>query len=308
MVEFRRVALVGRPGSPHVADSLKVALATLRRAGVDVALEAATADLLSHPRSVARDAMGEEADLVVVVGGDGSILGVARDVAYAGVPVLGVNRGGLGFLADISPAQIETKLDAVLRGEYTIDERFLLEATACRQQRPLHDPAAALNDVVVHAGSMSRMMDFDLFVDDDFVYHQRSDGLIVSTPTGSTAYALSAGGPIMHPRLDAVVIVPMFPHTLTSRPLVVHGQSRICVRIGGAATTPKMSCDSQVDRDLEAGDEVLIEKHPHALRLAFPCGHNFYESCRSKLDWATRLSGRDSRAPEAPASREGRGD
>ena len=292
MVEFGRVALVGRPGSRHVADSLQVVLDTLRGAGVDVALETATAALLSQPQGVARDALGEHADLVVVVGGDGSILGVARDVADAGVPVLGVNRGGLGFLADISPAQIKTKLEAVLRGEYAIDQRFLLEAAAQRAGEPLNAAAAALNDVVVHAGSMSRMMDFDLFVDDEFVYRQRSDGLIVSTPTGSTAYALSAGGPIMHPRLDAVVIVPMFPHTLTSRPLVVHGESRIRVRIGEAATTPKMSCDSQVDQDLRGGDDVYIAKHPHALRLAFPCGHNFYESCRSKLDWATRLSGR----------------
>lgn len=292
MVEFGRVALVGRPGSLHVADSLQVVLDTLRGAGVEVALETATAALLSQPQGVARDALGEHADLVVVVGGDGSILGVARDVADAGVPVLGVNRGGLGFLADISPAQIKTKLEAVLRGEYAIDQRFLLEAAAHRAGEPLNAAAAALNDVVVHAGSMSRMMDFDLFVDDEFVYRQRSDGLIVSTPTGSTAYALSAGGPIMHPRLDAVVIVPMFPHTLTSRPLVVHGESRIRVRIGEAATTPKMSCDSQVDQDLRGGDDVYIAKHPHALRLAFPCGHNFYESCRSKLDWATRLSGR----------------
>ena len=292
MAEFDRIALVGRPGSPHVADSLKVVLATLRRTGVDVAVEADTAALLSLPEGISRDAIGEGADLVVVVGGDGSILGVARDVASAGVPVLGVNRGGLGFLADISPAQIEAKLSAVLRGEYTIDPRFLLEATAYRQGEPMRGSAPALNDVVVHAGSMSRMMDFDLFVDDEFVYHQRSDGLIVSTPTGSTAYSLSAGGPIMHPRLDAVVIVPMFPHTLTSRPLVVHGESSIRVRVGEAGTTPKMSCDSQVDRDLQAGDEVVIAKHPHMLRLAFPCGHNFYESCRSKLDWATRRSGR----------------
>lgn len=291
MVEFGRVALVGRPGSPHVADALRVVMAALRRAGADVALEQSAAQLLSHPQGIARDAIGQQADLVVVVGGDGSILGVARDVASAGVPVLGVNRGGLGFLAGISSDQINAKLDAVLRGEYVVDERFLLEATACRRKQPLHDAAAALNDVVVHAGSTSRMMDFDLFVDDEFVYRQRSDGLIVSTPTGSTAYALSAGGPIMQPRLDAIVIVPMFPHTLTSRPLVVHGESRIRVCIGGAATTAKMSCDSQVDQDLLTGDEVLIAKHPYALRLVFPREHNFYESCRSKLDWATRRSG-----------------
>lgn len=287
MTDFRRIAVVGRTGSPHVVDSLRIVLATLRAADVDVVLEAATASMLSQPDGVSREVIGEGVDLVVVVGGDGSILGVARDVAHTGVPVLGVNRGTLGFLADIAPEQIDDKVRGVLAGDYTVEDRFLLEASVRRNNGDV-DAGVALNDIVVHAGSMSRMMDFRLFVDGEFVYDQRSDGLIVSTPTGSTAYALSAGGPIMHPQLDAVVIVPMFPHTLTSRPLVVCGDVEIGVRIGGAST-PKVSCDSQVDLDLEPGDEVRIVKHPHALRLAYPVGHNFYESCRSKLDWATRL-------------------
>ena len=291
MSDFRRVALVGRTGSPQVVDSLNIVLATLTEAGVDVVLESETAAMLACPGGVDRRVLGDDLDLVVVVGGDGSILGVARDVAHTRVPVLGVNRGGLGFLADISPPQITAKLAAVLRGEHTVEERFLLDAHVFRDGHEVN-VATALNDVVVHAGSVSRMMDLRLSIDDEFVYDQRSDGLIVSTPTGSTAYALSAGGPIMHPKLDALVVVPMFPHTLTSRPLVVHGDSRISVRVGGAATTPKVSCDSQVDHELKANDEVRVAKHPHALRLAFPIGHNFYESCRSKLDWATRLGGR----------------
>lgn len=290
MTDFRRVAVVGRTGSPHVVDSLRIVLATLRGADVEVVLEASTAGMLSQPDGVARDAVGDGVDLVVVVGGDGSMLGVARDVAHTGVPVLGVNRGTLGFLADIAPEQIDGKVRDVLAGDYTVEDRFLLEACVRRDERDV-EAGVALNEIVVHAGSMSRMMDFRLFVDGEFVYDQRSDGLIVSTPTGSTAYALSAGGPIMHPKLDAVVIVPMFPHTLTSRPLVVCGDAEIGVRIGGAST-PRVSCDSQVDLDLEPGDEVRIVKHPHALRLAYPVGHNFYESCRSKLDWATRLGGR----------------
>lgn len=289
MTDFGRIAVVGRTGSPHVVDSLRIVLATLRVADVDVVLEAATASMLSEPDGVSREVIGEGVDLVVVVGGDGSILGVARDVAHTGVPVLGVNRGTLGFLADIAPEQIDDKVRGVLAGDYTVEDRFLLEASVRRNNGEV-DAGVALNDIVVHAGSMSRMMDFRLFVDREFVYDQRSDGLIVSTPTGSTAYALSAGGPIMHPQLDAVVIVPMFPHTLTSRPLVVCGDVEIGVRIGGAST-PKVSCDSQVDLDLEPGDEVRIVKHPHALKLAYPVGHNFYESCRSKLDWASRLGG-----------------
>ena len=291
MPAFRHVALVGRTGSAHVVDALRAVHAALETAGADVTLESATAGMLGCSGGTPRERLGERAELVVVVGGDGSILGVARDVADTGVPVLGVNRGGLGFLADIAPDQIATKVAAVLRGEHTVEDRFLLDARVYRDGKEV-TVATALNDVVVHAGSMSRMMDLRLAIDDEFVYDQRSDGLIVSTPTGSTAYALSAGGPIMHPKLDAVVIVPMFPHTLASRPLVVHGASRISVRFGDAAATPRVSCDSQVDQELEANDEVRIAKHPRPLRLAFPVTHNFYESCRSKLDWATRLGDR----------------
>ncbi len=300
MTDFGRVAIVGRTGSTHVVDSLNIVVAALNTAGVELVFEERTASMLSRSDGVGRETVGCGVDLVVVVGGDGSILGVARDVAQAGAPVLGVNRGGLGFLADIAPDQISEKVAQVMAGAYRVEERFLLEASV------RHFPGAgravvegdavevgvALNDVVVHAGSMSRMMDFQLFIDGEFVYEQRSDGLIISTPTGSTAYALSAGGPILHPRLDAVEIVPMFPHTLTSRPLVVNGDSTISVRIGDAAATPKVSCDSQVDFALGPTDEVRIVKHRHPLRLAFPIGHSFYESCRSKLDWATRLGER----------------
>ncbi|MDE0660401.1 MAG: NAD(+) kinase [Gammaproteobacteria bacterium] len=300
MTDFRRVAIVGRTGSSHVVESLNIVVSALNTAGVELVYEERTAAMLSRSDGVPREAVGCGVDLVVVVGGDGSILGVARDVAHAGVPVLGVNRGGLGFLADIAPDQISEKVAQVMAGAYRVEERFLLEASVRRLphagravvEGDAVEVGVALNDVVVHAGSMSRMMDFQLFIDDEFIYEQRSDGLIISTPTGSTAYALSAGGPILHPRLDAVEIVPMFPHTLTSRPLVVNGDSTISVRIGDAAATPKVSCDSQVDFALGPTDEVRIVKHRSPLRLAFPIGHSFYESCRSKLDWATRLGGR----------------
>ena len=287
---FRTVGLVGRTGNPHVVDSVAAVESVLVRAGVDVVLETDTAGMLpGREHAVAsRTDLGDRCDLIVVVGGDGSILGVARDLAHSGVLVVGVNRGGLGFLADVSPEQIEHKLGAVLDGEYTVDERFLLEARIERAGETI-GRCAALNDVVVHAAPASRMMDFALYVDDEFVYEQRSDGVIVSTPTGSTAYALSAGGPIMHPGLDAVVIVPMFPHTLTSRPLVVRGSAGIRIVAGGLASGPRVSCDSQVDYTIRPGDALHIAKYPHALHLAYPMDHGFFESCRSKLDWASRL-------------------
>ena len=288
-LRFRTVGLVGRRGNPHVVDSVAAVERVLAAAGVDIVLEAATAPMLPDRDHVtaSRGDLGA-CDLIVVVGGDGSILGVARDLAHSGVLVVGVNRGGLGFLADVSPEQIEQKIGAVLDGEYTVDERFLLEARIERGDE-IVGGSAALNDVVVHAAPTSRMMDFALYVDDEFVYEQRSDGVIVATPTGSTAYSLSAGGPIMHPSLDAVVIVPMFPHTLTSRPLVVRGDAEIRIVAGGLAAAPRVSCDSQVDYTIQPGDALHIGKYPHPLHLAYPMDHGFFESCRSKLDWATRL-------------------
>lgn len=296
---FSTVGLIGRRGTTTILDSLDAVLECLERHKVQIVIEDDTAVLMSNSAQAARRnhtaaprlELGRRCDLIVVVGGDGSLLGVGRDLAHAGIPVVGVNRGGLGFLADIAPDQIETKLGAVLAGDYSIEDHFLLEVRVSRDGRELAR-SAALNDVVVHLGTMARMMEFNLWVDGEFVYDQRSDGVIIASPTGSTAYSLSAGGPIMHPSLDAIVIVPMFPHTLNSRPLVVRGQSEIKVVIGSPDHKAQVSCDSQVDIELATGDEVLVSKYATPLRLLYPPGHNFFEACRSKLDWASRLGGR----------------
>ncbi|MGD8416633.1 MAG: NAD(+) kinase [Pseudomonadales bacterium] len=297
---FSTVGLIGRRGTADIRDSLESVLDVLLNADVEVVVEDDTAAMLvggdrkdADGAAFARAprlALGKRTDLIVVVGGDGSLLGVGRDLAHARVPVVGVNRGGLGFLADISPDQIDVSLAEVLNGAYRKEDHFLLEATVCREGREVVT-SPALNDVVVHLGGGARMMEFALWVDDEFVYDQRSDGLIISSPTGSTAYALSAGGPIMHPSLDAIVVVPMFPHTLTSRPLVVRGQSRIKVVISESEAEPHASCDSQVDLTLRPGDEVLVSKYATPLTLVYPLDHSFYGSCRSKLDWASRLGG-----------------
>jgi NAD+ kinase len=290
---FDIVGLISRPGKPEVADSVAAVQDCLLGYGRTVLVETHTAATLPTAPDciVAREALGERCDLIVVVGGDGSLLGVGRDLARYGVPVVGINRGGLGFLADIAPDEIDTLLPAVLDGHYHIEDHFLLHASVHQDGR-VTGQSPALNDVVVHLGSLSRMMELSLWVDGQFVYDQRSDGLIVATPTGSTAYSLSAGGPIMHPSLDAIVIVPMFPHTLTSRPLVVRGQSQITVVMGETGTGDAVvSCDSQVDLPLSPGAEVHIRKDIKPLRLIYPLDHNFYESCRSKLDWASRLGG-----------------
>jgi NAD+ kinase len=290
---FATVGLICRRDSPELHDSVAAVRDFLRQHDRRTLIEDATARMLAGPAASGstRAELGEHCDLIIVVGGDGSLLGVARDLARWGKPVLGVNRGGLGFLADIAPDQMERKLAAVLGGNYVIEDHFLLDAQIAQAGRRLAH-STALNDVVVHVGGPSRMMEFSLHVDGEFVYDQRSDGLIIASPTGSTAYSLSAGGPIMHPLLDAIVIVPMFPHTLTSRPLVVPGASEISVVIGTTgAGEARVSCDSQVDFVLADGDEVRIRKFDAPLRLVYSRGHSFYESCRSKLDWASRLGG-----------------
>ena len=292
--EFKVIAIVARRLTDRILESITKIDSLLNEMGIQTLLEEKVLSALKLDRGdgvVTRAELGGVADLVIVVGGDGSILGVSRDLAGSGVPVVGVNRGSLGFLAAIAPGDIEEKFEQILSGDYSIEDHFLLEAQVFRDD-VLVSSSTALNDVVVNPSSMSRMMEFDLLVNEEFVYNQRSDGIIVASPTGSTAYSLSAGGPIMHPRLDAVVVVPMFPHTLTSRPLVVSGDSTVMVRIIDAAEgAPQLSCDSQINLPLEVGDVVKVGKSEEPLNLLYPAGHSFYESCRSKLDWASRLGG-----------------
>ncbi|MEZ5597089.1 MAG: NAD(+) kinase [Pseudomonadales bacterium] len=290
---FNTVGVVARVGSELVRDGTEAVIAALRRRGVTIVLEADTAGMLGDAslHRAPRAELGASCDLVVVIGGDGSLLGVARDLCDAGKPVLGVNRGGLGFLAGVAPDVIEPELDRVLDGEYTSEAHFLLCAHVMRGKAETAR-SLALNDVVLHGAGHSHMLEFSVYVDDEWVYDMRGDGLIVSSPTGSTAYSLSAGGPIMHPSLDAIVLVPMFPHTLTSRPLVIPGESVVTVLVKNERDTAvRASCDSQVHLELGTASALTIRKHPVALRLLYPLGHNFYGSCRSKLDWATRLGG-----------------
>ena len=295
--KFSNVGLLARPNpSAAVLDSVRTVADCLRGIGVQCVIDTRTGAALHEiGQNIAPvgslDEIAGQCDLLIVVGGDGSLLGVGRALAHAGIPVLGVNRGGLGFLADIAPEQIEAEVPEVIHGDYVLEDHFLLQAQILRDGvERMNSPA--LNDVVVHPARVARMLEFSLWVDDDFVYTQRSDGLIVASPTGSTAYALSAGGPIMHPTIDAIVIVPMFPHTLTSRPLVVAGNSELRLRLGaGGLQSAQVVCDSQVTEEFTAADEVRISKYAHPLRLLYPKSHSFYESCRSKLDWASRLGG-----------------
>jgi NAD+ kinase len=289
MSKFNSVGVVGRLGNDRVIESVEVLLATISRRKLNILLhEDIAAQLASHNYQVGTsEDIGQNCDLVIVVGGDGSLLSAARDLAHHDVVVLGVNRGKLGFLTDIKPEQVESKVSEVLDGKYSLEERFLLDISVCRDGEII-GKSHALNDVVINSGRSARMIDFDLYMNDDFVYSQNSDGLIVSTPTGSTAYALSGGGPIMHPDLDAIVLVPMFPHTLSARPIVVGGDTEIKIVIGDCH--PYISCDGQVHLNAAPKDIVLITKKPHTLTLVHPLDHSFYAACRTKLGWSGRLA------------------
>lgn len=295
MSEFKTIGLVGRPDHSGVVDSLQRLLSHLAKKSVEVILDEGTASLLEAPgvQCVPRAELSTQCDLVVVVGGDGSMLDVAKSMASDRVPVIGVNRGRLGFLTDILPDAIERSIDGVLNGDYSRELRFLLEVFL-KEPGENRYLGSALNDVVLHPGRAAQMIEFELFVDDQFVYRQESDGLIVATPTGSTAYALSAGGPIMHPSLDAIVLVPMHPHSLSSRPIVVDGNSEIRLIVAQRnRREPQLSCDGQERYSAQAGDELIVRKQATPLQLIHPPRHSFYQACRSKLGWGSRLGNAD---------------
>jgi len=288
---FACVGLVGRSQRDGLEPVLVELITLLHLRGHEVLLEERLAELVpsSEDPRLPIEEIGARADLVIVVGGDGSLLGAARTLARFDLPVLGVNRGRLGFLTDITPDELSEQVSAVLDGQYDQESRFLLDATVVRDGKVIGS-ADALNDVVVNSGTSAQMIEFELYVNDVFVYRQRADGLIVSTPTGSTAYSLSGGGPIMHPTLDAIVLVPMFPHALSSRPIVLDGNSEVRIDIlERNRTHPPVTCDGQVNLTARPGDSVAIVKKPHRLLLLHPMGHSFYASCRDKLRWGDAL-------------------
>ena len=213
MEQFRNIGIIGRLGSPHVLDTIRRLKNFLIARHLHVILEDTIAEVLpGHGlQTSSRKILGEVCDLVIVVGGDGSMLGAARALARHKIPVLGINRGSLGFLTDIKPDELEVRVAEVLEGKFIEESRFLLQAEVRRHGEPIGQ-GDALNDVVLHPGKSTKMIEFELYIDGHFVCSQKADGLIIATPTGSTAYSLSAGGPIMHPRLDAIVIAVSYTH------------------------------------------------------------------------------------------------
>ena len=284
---FQTIGIISKSADPSVAESLATLLAFLERRGIPVLLDESAAASVPNPSApvVSREALAARCDLAIAVGGDGTLLNAARSLADAGVPLLGINRGRLGFLADILPADMAACLDQVLAGEFLEEERTLLHAEVLRNGQCLHR-SDALNDVVIHKFDIARMIELETHIDGRFLNTQRSDGLVLATPTGSTAYALSGGGPILHPTLSAIVLVPICPHTLTNRPIVVNDHASIEVVLhGGSVTEAQVTCDGQVKFPLDCGDRVRVRRKDKPIRLLHPPGHDHYEVLREKLRW-----------------------
>lgn len=288
---FQTIGLIGKPNHEGANQTLVALYRFLLARGLTVYLEQKVARTLALDEASTLDLadIGKHCDLAIVVGGDGNMLGAARVLARSDIAVIGVNRGNLGFLTDLSPEGFEQPLTEVLSGNYQTELRNLLEISVYRDGS-IKSSNSAVNEAVLHADKVAHMIEFEAYINQQFVFSQRSDGLIVSTPTGSTAYSLSGGGPILTPDMDAISLVPMFPHTLSSRPLVVSGSSEIQLKLADSNDAHlQISCDSHVILAVMPGDDIFIRKHPRPLRLIHPPGYSYYHVLRNKLGWGSRL-------------------
>jgi len=280
-------ALIGRFSDARVAESALILLPHLKKRGVRALLPqddplAAPADLVTR---VPEEEIAERADLVIAIGGDGTLLYAARLVAHRGVPLIGINRGRLGFLTDVLPQDMLASVDAALEGQCERDERSLLEAQLIGADGK-STTALALNDVVVQKWETGRMLDFETWIDDAFVNSHGGDGLVIASSTGSTAYALSCGGPIVAPHLDVLVVAPICPHTLSDRPIVVSSRSVVAVKlIDRPETRAEVTCDGVPLGELLPGERLEVHPTARKITLLHPTKFEYYRLLRSKLHW-----------------------
>lgn len=284
LAPFRRVGLFAKVSAGETAKLVPDVLEVLRAAGVEVLVDAAAANLTPGARAAEPETLAHEADLVIVVGGDGSMLATARAIAWAPIPITGINLGRLGFLADISPPDLKASLHSILRGEYSLEHRLMLQART-RDGLIGH----ACNDVVLKRMDGSRLLELEAWVDDVWLSSTRADGLIVATPTGSTAYALSAGGPILAPGLENFALVPISPHSLGERPVVIPASQALRIRPRlDAGESAEAVLDGQITHTLGPGEEVIVERSRHQLLLLHPPSYEYFATLRRKLGWGGR--------------------
>lgn len=286
---FKTIGLIGKYNTTGFGSSISRLANWLTVRGHQVQVTAHTADMgkLNDIQVASLREIGDASDLAIVLGGDGTLLNVARNLVDHEVPMIGINEGRLGFLADVSLDTMFATLDEMLDGEFVTEDRILLD---CHMDRADHCllKTYAFNDVVVNKSVMGRLIEFEVYIDDQFVYSQRADGVVVASPTGSTAYALSAGGPILHPTLEAFVLTPICPHTLSARPIAVNSRSEIEINLIHAEDA-RAHFDGQLHSDMMVGDRVVIRRSQNSVRLLHPVGHNYYDTLRQKLHWGEKL-------------------
>ena len=288
-IRIETIGLFGRRGDVEVAKVIRGLCEFLHARQLDILLDEATANLVAHPLVPSRplDSIGAEIDLAIVIGGDGSLLHVARSIAKWRVPLVGVNVGRLGFLADISTDNMLEMLGDILAGDFQTEERFLLHADIVRGGKIIHS-FNPLNDVVLNKGDLARLIEFETYIDGNFVSSTRADGIIVATPTGSTAYALSAGGPILHPTLPAIILVPICPHTLSYRPIAINSDSKIEIVLTDKQPA-HVTFDGQATLTVQPHDRVRVRRGDTPVTLIHPTNRNHYVVLRKKLMWGTKL-------------------
>jgi NAD+ kinase len=282
---FGTVGLIGKYKSPEIAEPLLKLADFLVKRGVKVVIDRLTASHIGENKYpvLVLEEIGRQADLAIVLGGDGTMLNIARTFAPCAVALVGVNQGRLGFLTDISIDTMIETIGTILDGKYVTEERMLLEAEVLSGEQRVFK-VLAFNDVVISKGIKGSMIELEVRIDGQFLYTVRADGLIVASPTGSTAYALSSGGPIVHPSLSVMALVPICPHTFSSRPIVISSDSVVEIAINSAADA-RTHFDSHSRFDLREQDRVVVRRCQHTIRLLHPVGHDYYNMLRGKLHW-----------------------
>ena len=288
--KYKNIGIVGLSNNPKIPQLIESIVAILTSEKREVLIDRKFESLvdLINITYVTKKEIQNKCDLVISLGGDGTMLESAKNYGIEGIPLLGVNLGSLGFLTDIAPEDIEKELKATLTSELQIDERFFIKAKIDNKELDYK----ALNEIVIHSGAIAQMIEFTLFVDDQFVCKQRADGLIISTPTGSTAYSLSGGGPIIHPELDIILILPIFPQSLNSSPIIVDANKEIKIVLSEKQKidSAEISFDSQENISLSPNSIIDISKHSSRLLLLHPKNHDFFSGCGEKLGWGKSIS------------------
>jgi NAD+ kinase len=285
MTVFYTIGLFSKNNDERIDVALKTLHYFFNQHNLNVYADSTSAKFLNIEAHTDKE-IAAAIDIAIVVGGDGTLLKIGRLLSAYHIPIIGINLGRLGFLVDISPDQITSQLEAIFSGQYSKESRSLLSACAYRGETLLGE-GCALNDVVLHVRNDVRMIEFNTHIDGKFVNRQRADGIVIATPTGSTAYSLSGGGPILHPELDAVVLVPICPHTLSHRPIVVSNKGVIEISLcESREVNSRVSFDGQANIELRAGDKIIIQQKKHRLILIHPEGYDYYRILRNKLGWS----------------------